>query len=157
MRRRRTDQIRKTSKMPNVRNQTEDPARANSLMKAIQEKAKQRFRLFGYVGIILGVLFIGAGLFLLTISEEHPAPCFCIYLTYPYAIYSEGLIGTGIVLILIGLLSFFEARQEKASAEIPHQAEKTKINIFRMHKCSPSAVPEVTFTIFKRRTIMNCT
>jgi hypothetical protein len=82
------------------------------------EVKKRDLKFIGYVGIILGALFLGAGIFTFSYSETYPSPfSFCMYQVYPYARYSGSLLATGFVFVLLGVLSLGRAHFEIATQD----------------------------------------
>ena len=80
-----------------------------------QNVKKRNFKLVGYVGIILGLLFFAGAGFAFSIKTLHPISfCFCIYEEHPYSQLAETMVATGIVLIILGLLSIGRAHYDAA-------------------------------------------
>ena len=71
---------------------------------------KRDFKLVGYLGIILGLLFFAGAGFAYSIKKLYPMSfCFCMYEVHPYAQLAETMVATGIVLVILGLLSIGKA------------------------------------------------
>jgi len=74
---------------------------------------KRDFKLVGYLGIIVGLLFLAGGVFAFSITKLYPISfCFCIYEVHPYAQLAGTLWATGIVSIILGLLSLGRAHYD---------------------------------------------
>jgi hypothetical protein len=79
---------------------------------------KRDLKLVGYVAIILGALFLAGGIFAFSYDEMYPIPfCLCMNQVHPYAKYSATLLATGIVLVILGLLSVGRAHFEVATQD----------------------------------------
>jgi len=78
----------------------------NNLNKG-QNVKKRDFKLVGYLGIVLGLLFFAGAGFAFSITRLYPTMtfCFCLHEEHPYAQLAETMVATGIVLIILGLLS----------------------------------------------------
>ncbi len=77
---------------------------------------KKDFKLVGYLATILGLLLVAGGIFAFSITKVYPNSfsfCFCIYEEHPYAQLAETMVPTGIVLIILGLLSIGRAHYDK--------------------------------------------
>jgi len=79
---------------------------------------KRDLKLIGYVALIFGALFLALGIFTFSYSKTYPNPGFlCMYQVYPYAKYSAGLLGMGIVLVTLGSLSVGKAHYESGTQD----------------------------------------
>lgn len=79
---------------------------------------KTDYQLIGYIGAVLGAIFLVGGLFASTYYEIRQGLLFS-YAVYPYAQYSGSLILAGIVLLVIGLAFLWRAKQEEGEIAPP--------------------------------------
>lgn len=78
---------------------------------------KSDFQLIGYIGVVLGAIFLGGGIFA---SAYYEVRGWLIpYAVYPYAQYSVSLIVAGIILLVIGLAFLWRAKQEEGEIAPP--------------------------------------
>ena len=84
------------------------------------------FQLIGYIGTVLGALFLVGGVFAYSCSETHCnviIPTFCTT-EYPYREYAAGLLVAGVVLLVVGLAFLWRAEQEKPTQKAILQVPK---------------------------------
>jgi len=79
---------------------------------------KSDFQLIGYIGTVLGVIFLVCGIFAASYSEY-------LGVYYPYAKYSVPLLTSGIVLLVIGLAFLWRATQEVTTQKVTPQVPKS--------------------------------
>lgn len=77
---------------------------------------KTDYQLIGYIGVVLGAIFLVGGLFA-SIYYETRQGLIWAYKLYPYAQYSGSLLVVGIVLLVIGLAFLWRAKQEGAPTQ----------------------------------------
>jgi uncharacterized membrane protein len=76
--------------------------------------------LIGYIGVVLGAIFLGGGIFASVYYEVRRGLLF-YYEVYPYAQYSGTLLVAGIILLVIGLAFLWRAKQEGSEVPKPPQ------------------------------------
>jgi ABC-type antimicrobial peptide transport system permease subunit len=78
---------------------------------------KSDFQLIGYIGTVLGALFLFGGIFASSYYEVHRGVFGYTYATYPYTQYSGSLLVSGIALLVVGLAFLWRAKQEGAPTQ----------------------------------------
>ena len=82
---------------------------------------KSDFQLIGYIGFVLGAIFLAGGAFA---SQYYEVRGWLIsYSVYPYAQYSVTLLIAGIVLFVIGIAFLWRAHGERP--QVPKPPEMT--------------------------------
>jgi len=84
---------------------------------------KSDFELIGYIGTVLGALFLVGGIIASVYYEVHHGLLWD-YAVYPYAQYSGSLLVAGIVLLVIGLAFLWRAKQEVTMQKVAPQVPK---------------------------------
>jgi lysylphosphatidylglycerol synthetase-like protein (DUF2156 family) len=72
---------------------------------------KSDFQLVGYIGTVLGAIFLVGGIFAASYSEVRG--WLFPYTVYPYAQYAANLIVAGIILLVVGAAFLWRAEQEQ--------------------------------------------
>ena len=73
---------------------------------------KTDWKAVGYIGLILGILFIIGGFITYYYSQNIEYMLGYFYVLYPYREYSFSLVITGIVPLVVGLVSLWRAKQD---------------------------------------------
>jgi hypothetical protein len=96
--------------------QTEENKRKVNNMK------RSDFQLIGYVGTVLGALFLVSGIFASVYFVVHRSLIIDYYwVEYPYQKYAGSLLVAGIVLLVVGLGFLWRAKQEKEAQKVAPQ------------------------------------
>jgi hypothetical protein len=75
---------------------------------------KTDFQLIGYIGTVLGAIFLAGGIFAQTYYEIHRSSIIEFYWkVYPYQKHAGNLLIIGVVLLVIGLAFLWRAKQEE--------------------------------------------
>ena len=84
---------------------------------------KADFQLIGYIGIVLGVIFIiGAILTQMPVYQETILGGY--WVTYPYAKYTITFLVIGVILLVIGIAFYWRAKQEEVEKAKPPKPPK---------------------------------